>query len=127
MLAALICMTAGVTQADTTSADRHHAGKKGTVKIWSATVAGDVTLQPGDYEVRQVRSREGDSVEFTRVWRNDFSPEGVSPYEREVVARVKCTLQPVAETPKLTRLMSASNGSQAIGLEIRGSRFEYLF
>ena len=71
-VSALILATASLAQADTITGGHQHKGKKGTLKILTPVQVGGVTLQPGDYEVRDVKSSTGDTVEFTHVWQNDF-------------------------------------------------------
>ena len=83
-------------------------------------------LQPGDYEVKEVTSPRGPALEFVHLLYNPYAPEGVSPYEAEVVARVPFTAQALGSLPKRTRLVLASKASDATGLQIRGSDIAYV-
>jgi hypothetical protein len=101
--------------------------KKGTLKIRMTTAVGGVTLEPGEYEVKQVKSASGPIVRFTRVTYNPYAYEGLSPYDWETVAEIKVSLQALCSKAARTELLLASNTGTPIGLEIRGSGFEYLF
>jgi hypothetical protein len=101
--------------------------KNGTLKIKMATAVGGITLEPGEYEVKQVKSTSGPIVRFTRVTYNPYAQEGLSPYDWETVAEIKVTLQALCSKAARTELLLASNTGTPIGLEIPGSGFEYLF
>jgi len=101
--------------------------KGGTLKISAAADVGGVTLEPGPYEVKQVNSNAGSAIRFTRFNYNHFAEEAQSPYEWEVVAEVKVTMQPLDFKATRTELKLASDGVKAVALRIRGNSFEYLF
>jgi hypothetical protein len=88
---------------------------------------GGVTLEPGDYEVKQVKSAAGPVVRFTRVTYNPWASEGSPVYEWETVAEVRVTMQSLASKAVRTQLLLASNDDKPIGLEIRGNSYDYLF
>jgi hypothetical protein len=136
-LAGIILALAGLAHAGTVGTQRSQKpqkAKKGTVNITVATDVGGITLEPGEYEVKQVNSATGPVVRFTRftfnapypIWSESY--EGGRPeYDWETVAEVKVTMQPLASTAIRTKLLLASNGDKALGLEIRGNSFDYLF
>jgi hypothetical protein len=126
-LAGILLAIAGFAHAADVSGQRPHKAKKGTLTIMVATDVGTVTLEPGDYEVKEVNSATGPLLRFIRVTENSYAPEGTSVYDWEVVADVQCTLEPLTSTPKHTTFLLASDTGQAIGLEIRGSDVKYLF
>jgi hypothetical protein len=104
--------------------------KGGTLKISAAADVGAVTLEPGEYEVKQVNSPAGPVIRFTSVTLNPFAgyaEESLPPYWREVVAKVKVTMQPLASKATRTELRLASDGLKAVALQIRGNGFDYLF
>jgi hypothetical protein len=116
-----------VVLAGVANAEGHaHKAKKGRLKITMPTQAGDALLQPGDYTVREVNSKDGAVVEFVRVTFDTTVQEGVWPYEEEVVARVKSSEQALSAPPKHTQLLLAPEAANAIALEIRGDAVKYL-
>jgi len=117
-----------VALAGVASAAGHaHKSKTGHLKIATPTEVGGTILQPGDYSVREINSPDGAMVEFVQVNYDPAAPEGIWPYEEEVVARVKTTEQVLSERPKHTQLQLAPEAANAIALEIRGDAVEYLF
>lgn len=100
--------------------------RKGTLYIAAAMNIGGLTLEPGDYEVKQVNSAAGPVVRFTRLTYNAFAEDSASLYEWETVGEVRVTLQTLTAKAKHTGLMRGSDGA-AIGLEISGNRVDYLF
>ena len=104
--------------------------KGGKLMISVAADVGGVTLEPGEYEVKQVNSPAGTAVRFTSVTLNpyaEYAEESLPPYWREVVAKVKVTMQPLGSKATRTELKLASDGATAVALQIRGNSFEYLF
>lgn len=109
-------------------ADGHaHKGKTGHLEITAPTVVGDTVLQPGDYEVKEVRSSDGQMVEFVRVTLDPLTPDGMSPYAEEVVARVMSTEQTLSAPPKHTHLELVPQTATAAALLIHGDIVEYRF
>ena len=101
--------------------------KKGFLKISATADVGGVTLEPGEYEVKQVKSAAGPVVRFTRYIFNPYAQEGLPVHEWETVGEVRVTMQPLASRATHTELRFASDGSKAIALQIRGNSFDYLF
>jgi hypothetical protein len=101
--------------------------KKGTLKIMAAANIGGVTLEPGEYEVKQVNSSVGPVIRFTRITYNPYAPEAVYAYQWDVVAEVRCTVEPLASTPQHTVLLFDPNSTKIIGLQIRGNSVTYRF
>jgi hypothetical protein len=130
-LAGILFALSGVAYAGgpapTTASQKPLKAKGGTLKISEAADVAGVTLEPGEYEVKQVNSKAGPVIRFTRVTWNPYT-EGVLPlYEWEVVAKVRVTMQPLASRATHTELKFASDIGRAIALQIRGNSFEYLF
>ncbi len=113
----------GIAHAD----GRAHKGKTGHLKITAPTAVGGTVLQPGDYDVREVRSSDEQMVEFVRVTIDPYPPDGIWSYEEEVVARVKSTEQALSAPPKHTHLELVPQTESAAALFIRGDTFEYRF
>jgi hypothetical protein len=109
------------------ASQKKEKAKKGFLNIKVATDAGGVTLEPGEYGVKQVNSSSGPIVRFTRYTYNPYAQEGLPVHDWETVAEVKVTMQPLASKAIRTHLLLASNGDKPIGLEIRGNSFDYLF
>jgi hypothetical protein len=100
---------------------------KGTLNITEATDVGGVTLPPGEYEVKQVNSRGEPVVRFTRYSFKPWVPEGLSEYDWETIAEVTVNMKPLPNPAERSELLVAEDGGKALGLQIRGSSFEYLF
>jgi len=124
-LSCLVLACAGFAHAGTVGTNRVRNTRKGTLKIKVATDVGGFTLEPGNYEVKQVNSSAGPVIRFTRLTYNPYAPEGVSAYQWDTVAEIKCAVEPLASTPERTTLLFASNNTKAIGLEIRGNSVDY--
>jgi hypothetical protein len=125
-LFAMILALAGFANADAMSSAHPHKAKKGSFTITAPTEVGGTLLQPGDYEVKEVKSPSGPVLEFIHQFDNFYAPEGESVHEEEVVAHVAFTEQAVNAPPKRTQLLLASDSTEAIGLQIRGSGVEYV-
>jgi hypothetical protein len=129
-IAGIILAFAGLAHAgavSTAHSEKPQKAKKGMLNITVATEVGGVTLEPGEYEVKQVKSAAGSVVRFTRYTYNPYAQEGLPVHEWEKVAEVKVTLQSLASKAERTQLLVASNGDKPIGLEIRGNSYDYLF
>jgi hypothetical protein len=106
-----------------------HTGKTGNLTIPEPTIIGNVTLQPGEYEVKHVNDRTGHYVEFARMTK----AEARSPYyynltyNREIVARLNCSLEPLHAKVKQTALLASAEKGQPTGLEIRGENVKHVF
>jgi hypothetical protein len=126
VLAGIVLTLSGLAHGECLS---HQAkrSKKGTLKIMAATEIGGVTLEPGEYEVKQVRSKTGPLVRFSRFTDHAYAPEGVLRFDWETVAEVKVTLQQLCSRANRTELLLASDNHRPIGLEIRGNSVDYLF
>src|ERR1700694_525712 len=82
-LFAVILALAGFANADAMSAAHAHKGKKGSLKITTPTEVGGVILQPGDYEVKEVKSPNGPVVEFVHLFETPWAPEGLPVHDQE--------------------------------------------
>lgn len=128
-LAAIVLALAGFAQAGTISVERPQKAekaRKGTLNITETTEVGGVTLEPGEYEVKQVTSKDGPVVRFTKYTYNPYAQEGLSVHQWDVVAKVKVTLRSMDTKAEQTQILADSNGNP-IGLKIRGNSFDYLF
>jgi len=101
--------------------------KKGTLIITVSTEVGRVTLEPGEYEVKQVNSMGGPVVRFTKYTYNPYAQEGLPVHQWDVVAEVSVIMQALDTKAVRTQLLADSNSGKPIGLEIRGNRFHYVF
>jgi hypothetical protein len=129
-LAGIVFAFAGLAHAGavrTQRSQKAERAKKGTLNIAAATNVGGVRLEPGEYEVRQVNSAAGPVVRFTRYIYNPYAQEGLSVHQWETVGEAKVARQALASKAKHTKLLLASNGDKAIGLEISGNSADYLF
>ena len=113
-------------QVTSTPAMHEHAGKTGKLKLRTAMKLGDVVLQPGNYEVRHIDTGKEHFVEFSQMVESDFVPEGISPYQEQVVARVNCTRDPLNTIMARTELLPKTDRTTA-RLEIRGEKAIHLF
>ncbi len=105
---------------------QRHAGQPGNLDITTATNLNGVTLKPGEYTVRHVDNGKEHFVEFSIMAENDFAPEGMTPYQPKVVARVNCTRKPLNAVSQRTELLPKTAGTTA-RLEIRGEKVMHLF
>jgi len=102
-----------------------HAGTTAKLEIADPSKLAEVTLKAGEYFVQHVDTGKEHFVEFSQVVENDYAPEGTSVYERQVVARANCTLEPLNSIVARTELLP-KDGMTA-RLEIRGEKAEHLF
>ncbi len=121
-LTALVLALAGFAQADAATKKT-----KGKLNIAESTVVAGVTLSPGYYEVKEVRSPDGTRLRFTRVTENLNAQEGQPIYEWETVAEVKVVAEPLAASAPRTGFVRAASNDRAIALEIRGNNLDYRF
>ena len=129
-LAGIVLTFAGFAHAGSSGTPRSQKAekaKKGTLNIAAATNVGGLRLEPGQYEVKQVNSAAGPVVRFTRYTYNPYAPEGQSVCEWEKIGEAKVTMQALVSKAERTKLLLASDGDKAIGLEIRGNSADYLF
>jgi hypothetical protein len=129
-LAGIVLALAGFAHAGAVSAQRSQKApktKKGMLNITVATEVGNVTLEPGEYEVKQVNHAAGPVVRFTRYTYNPYAQEGLPVHQWDVVAEVRVTMQSLDTKAVRTQLLAGSNSDKPIGLEIRGNSFDYLF
>lgn len=129
-LASSVLAFAGLAHAGavgTQPSQKAEKAKKGTLKIAAATNVGGLRLEPGEYEVKQVDSAAGPIVRFTRYTYDPYAQEGLSVHHWETVGEAKVTTQALASKAKHTKLLFASNGDKAIGLELSGKSAEYFF
>ena len=129
-VAGIILALAGLAHAGVVGMERPQKAekaKKGTLIITVAAEVRGVTLEPGEYEVKQVNSKSGPVVRFTKYTYNPYAQEGLSVHQWDVVAEVSVTLQSLASKAERTQLLADSKGDKPIGLQIRGNSFDYLF
>jgi hypothetical protein len=84
-------------------------------------------LEPGEYEVRQVKSANGPVIRFTRYTYAPYAQEGISVHQWDVVGEVRVAVQSQDFKALRTQLLTGSKGHELIGLQIRGNSFQYLF
>src|SRR5215469_3777472 len=101
--------------------------KKGTLNITVATEVSGLMLEPGEYEVKQVKSANGPVIRFTRYTYNPYAQEGVSAHQWDLVGEVRVAVQSQDSKAVRTQLSTESNSDKLVGLQIRGSSFQYLF
>jgi len=101
-------------------------GRAVHITLKTASQVGTVTLPPGEYEVTHRSSPTGHYMEFVRETTTNLGYEG-SPtyYERQVVARVDCTMQPL--TGKVNKTVIEKEGTRIAGIEIKGEDVSHNF
>jgi hypothetical protein len=104
-----------------------HKGKKGDLKISAQTEVGGLVLQPGDYQVREIDSASGPTVEFVRLFNDYTAQEGLPVYQQESLGTVKVSEQALSSLPKHTHLQLEQKTADAIALVIRGDDVAYSF
>lgn len=100
--------------------------KTAQVTLSTSGQVGSVVLPAGNYEVKHLTSASGHLMEFVRVTEWNAGFEG-SPtyYERELVATVSCTMQPL--TGRVGKTVIEKNGSRIVRLEINGENTAHAF
>jgi len=101
--------------------------KKGMLNITVTTEESGLMLEPGEYEVRQVKSANGPVIRFTRYTYNSYAQEGVSVHQWDVVGDVRVAVQSQDFKALRTQLLTGSHSDKLVGLQIRGNSFQYLF
>jgi hypothetical protein len=101
--------------------------KKGTLKITVATEVSGLMLEPGEYELKQVKSANGPVIRFTHYTYNPYAQEGVSTHQWDVVGEIRVAVQSQDSKAVRTQLLTESNSNKLVGLQIRGNSFQYLF
>jgi len=131
-VAALACTVlgfAGFAHAKAATQQSYNAErpKKGTLNITVATEVSGLMLEPGKYEVKQVKSANGPVIRFTRYTYNPYAQEGVSAQQWDLVGEVRVAVQSQDSKAVRTQLLTESNSDKLVGLQIRGNSFQYLF
>ena len=103
------------------------AQHRGTLNIKAQTVVQGITLPPGSYEVREMKSAQGTTVDFVRQYWNEAASELVQAEEDQFVARVPVAEQPISERPAHTKLELSADKKTATALEIRHVPVDYVF
>jgi hypothetical protein len=127
-LFAVVLALATLANAAAMPSAHSHKGKKGNFTIKAPTEVGGITLQPGDYQVKEINSPSGPVVEFVHLF-TDYTvgDSGLSPYSQQVIGQVKVTEQVLSSLPKHTQLQLAPNTTDVMALEIRGDAVSYEF
>ncbi len=73
-----------------------HTLTTGKLRLHDAITLADVVLPAGDYEFRLLQAGEQQFVEFSELVTDYYAPEGQSPYQSLVVARVNATVETLA-------------------------------
>ena len=132
-VAALACAVlafAGFAQASAGTMQQSHNAKqrkKGTLNITVATEVSGLKLEPGEYEVKQVKSANRPVIRFTRYTYDPYAQEGLSVYQWDVVGDVRVAVQSQDSKAVRTQLLTESNSDKPVGLQIQGNSFQYLF
>lgn len=101
-------------------------GKAIHLTLKAPAQVGSVTLPAGDYDVTHRSSPTGHYMEFARVRQTNLGYEGSPTYiEREVVANVDCTMQPLSS--KVRKSAIDKEGSRIARLEIKGEKVSHNF
>jgi hypothetical protein len=100
---------------------------RGTLNIKTETVVQGVTLTPGEYEVREMKTADGAAVEFVRKYWNEAASELVQAEEDQFVARVPVAEQRIDERPAHTKLQLSADKRTATALEFRHVPIDYIF
>jgi hypothetical protein len=103
-------------------------GKTGHFTLKQEAQVGNTLLAPGYYEVHQRHTSTGHYMEFTLVTDNYYAGDVYPAYDREVVAKVPCNVEPVgALVARTSEQFSGSPVAQLKSLEIRGENVEHVF
>ena len=127
---AIVLAFAGLADAGVVSKEqpkKAEKAKKGMLIITVATGLQGVTLEPGEYEVKQKNTKDGPVVRFTKYTYNPYAQEGQSVHQWDVVAQVRVTMQPLEAKAERTQLLAGSSADKPVALEIRGNSFQYVF
>lgn len=107
-------------------AQQQQHGKTAHLTLKAPAQVGTFTLPAGHYQITHHNSPTGHYMEFARVTEENLDYEG-SPtyYEREVVANVYCTMQPLSS--KVRKSTIEKDGSRIARLEIKGEKVAHKF
>ena len=105
---------------------QNKSGKTGYLTLTAPAQVGGVVLPGGNYEVKHRFSPTGHFTEFARITEWNLGYEGSPIYrEREVVANVDCTMEPL--TAKVGKTAIEQSGSRIARLEIKGEKVAHNF
>ncbi len=127
-LAVIFAMTlalAGFANA-VTPAEKEHAVNVKHLEIKTPVEVGGAILPVGDYEVHEINTASGPELEFVQEYRNELASELLQANEEKTLARIPFTEQELSSRAKHTQLVSATDGNNAVALEIRGKSTEYI-
>jgi len=124
---ASILFAATMVFAVAANAESGNTQHRGSLNIKAETVVQGTTLPPGEYEVRQIHTGQGDVVEFVRKYWNEAASEMVQAEEDQVISRVPVTEQPLNERPAHTKLELSADGKAVTALQIRHVPVDYIF
>ncbi len=121
-----IAIIAAVVLALGSFALSQQVGKTTKITLKTPAQIGSVTLPAGQYLVTHRVSPTGHYMEFAREIETNLGFEG-SPtyYERQVVANVDCSTQPLAG--KVSKTVVEKDGTRIAGLEIKGEKVSHNF
>jgi hypothetical protein len=119
-----IAMMAALALTGSVYAQQTHKAKSGRLEITAPTQVAGITLEPGTYEVKEIKGANGAELEFIHEFRNELASELVQAEQEEVVARVKVGEQALHTRAAATQLLPSS--CVASSLEIRGDSVAYI-
>jgi Protein of unknown function (DUF2911) len=105
---------------------QQNSGRAVHITLKAPAQVGSTTLPAGDYEVTHLYSQTGHYMEFARETQSNLGFEG-SPtyYDREIVARVDCTMQPASA--RIGKTTVEKEGARIAKLEIKGESVVHNF
>ena len=93
-----------------------HAIRAGKARFESPRLLADVELPAGRYDYKVIQAGEAQLIEFSQIVTDNYAAEGLSPYQRQVIARVSATPEILAAAgiqPKTSSTMAALMPSSA--------------
>ena len=103
-------------------------GKKGVFHFTKVVKVGDVSLQPGMYQVQHVEEGGEHVLVFKEVGMQAGYKHGNTPVGKEV-ARVKCRIEPVSKkvnNTKITLRTSATGVKEISEIQIAGETIKHI-
>jgi len=104
-------------------------GKKGEVHFNVPVRAGGTLLKPGMYQVQHAVEGNDHIIAFKAVSMPAGYRHGNTQVDKDVAARVKCTVEPVAQktrNTKITLRINSAGEKEVADVQIAGEAFKHL-
>ncbi len=87
-----------------------HTIRAAKTRFANPTLISDILVPAGNYDFSVIRAGEAQFIEFSQIVTDNYAQEGLSVYQRQVIARVNATPETLAIagiSPRTTSTMAA--------------------